>query len=154
MGKPSLRPGSCQGQALVRTSREYSPRPDCRSIPHPHLWNQHECMRLPLNPWRRSTRLLSLLLFVCVSGRADVRPYDIVEQSARACHCACESAASMRACIEICRMGRYEDHSAATSCPRASLGTNSGIKSLLPPTTPAPRPVHSRKTNRTERARL
>jgi hypothetical protein len=153
-----LQPCSRQGQALVRTSRKYSPPPDCRSIPLRHLWNQQLCMRLPLNSWRRSTRLLSPLLLVCLSGSvsvsADVRPYDIVEQSARACHCARESAASMRTCMEICRMDRYEDHSGATSCPRASSGIKSGIKSLLPPTTPAPRPVHSRKTNRSERARL
>src|ERR1700688_117591 len=101
-------------------------------------------MHLPLKPWRRSTRLLSLLLFVglwgTLSGSADVRPYDIVEQSTRACHCACESAASMRTCVEICRTGRYEDHSAATSCPRASLGMQSRTKSLVPPTTSAPRP--------------
>ena len=100
---------------------------------------------------RIAASLFLAVCLICIPGRADTHAYDYPPRSNRLCACACESDASAHTCTPTCSLQQCQAEPADASYPRIVRSPNSLGSSDRPARS---RPAYSRKSNRTQRARL
>ena len=95
--------------------------------------------------WRWAT-LLFLLLVILPPAWSDIRSASSANQSKKLCYCDCESKHHGKMCTDMCELPKYESRWWAVSC----------LKKLSDAFAPSgsTEHSHSKKTNRTENARL
>lgn len=101
--------------------------------------------------WPIAASLFLALGLICIPGRADTHLYDYPPRANRLCACVCESAANAPACTPSCSLQHCQDERSDDSYPHIARSPLSSGSSVRPARS---RPAYSRKSNRTQRARL
>jgi hypothetical protein len=137
---------------LVLPNQKYPrPRNHC-PIPTPASANQHLYSMGDSPQLRRVAASLFLAVgLICIPGRSDTHVYDYPPRGNRLCACGCENASNAPACAPSCSPQLCQGGRENASYPRIVRSPLSSGSSDHPARS---RPAYSRKSNRTQRARL